>query len=258
MSQAVKKFIFIGTILFFIVVSINIGLYYAFASMLPLELQDIKSVLGAIGLKLLATTLASVIALGCIVYSAVAVWKSRSILSIILLLCSIILWAAVAVITISRMSAIMIENIFVLPTLPEGMELEELPGMEGEQPQPAPAEKITTKPSKPEAHEGIKTVTTKAEFDQILKSSSKPVVLKGSATWCGPCQTMKPIYEKIARELGDTFTFVELDVDHFDNGQALGIEYLPTFAGYKNGKQVFITSGEKDPQELKQLIMKLH
>lgn len=99
-------------------------------------------------------------------------------------------------------------------------------------------------------------VTTKADLDARV-AQGRPTMLKGKASWCGPCQDMGPVYHNLASELGDQIDFLELDVDNFDDSRAVGVNYLPTFIGWNNGQEVFNTYGEKDPQELKNLALRL-
>lgn len=54
-------------------------------------------------------------------------------------------------------------------------------------------------------------VTTNS-FQQLLANTQKPIVLVFSASWCKPCQTMKPIIEEIAREIPEV-TFLRADFD---------------------------------------------
>lgn len=119
----------------------------------------------------------------------------------------------------------------------------------------APAPVIEAAPT--EVHNEPVVINNKTEFEQKVLASSKPVILKASATWCPPCQMSKPIFEKLAGEMGDKVMFAEVDVDQFPDGQLLNVQALPTFIGYKNGKEVSRFAGFRERQQLKQEIEKL-
>ncbi len=81
------------------------------------------------------------------------------------------------------------------------------------------------------------TVITKENHEEVVKKSTKPVIIDAYATWCGPCQQMKPIFAELEKELADQFTFVEINVD---DSRDLAIEYgvtsVPTFVFIKDGE----------------------
>ncbi|HYY24671.1 MAG TPA: thioredoxin, partial [Candidatus Udaeobacter sp.] len=50
-------------------------------------------------------------------------------------------------------------------------------------------------------------------FDSIALHSQIPVLVDFWAEWCGPCRTLAPIIEAVARQHAGTVRFVKLNVD---------------------------------------------
>ncbi|WP_433272118.1 thioredoxin family protein [Actinosynnema sp. CS-041913] len=77
--------------------------------------------------------------------------------------------------------------------------------------------------------EHVVTVTS-ANYAQIMEQSrEKLVILDFGATWCPPCQRMKPVIERLAGEYGGRFLLGEVDVDRSrDLSSRYSIRYLPT------------------------------
>lgn len=74
--------------------------------------------------------------------------------------------------------------------------------------------------------------------------TDKTVLVDISATWCPPCQKMKPVLEKLQKERGATFTLLTIDGGaQKELCKALQIEAFPTFIIYKNGKQTWKKEG---------------
>ena len=73
-----------------------------------------------------------------------------------------------------------------------------------------------SKANRPEATSHTDDLTT-AAYEELLKEPKEEiVVLKFSATWCGPCQLLKPYFEKTAEKLAkhkDRIRFYEVDFD---------------------------------------------
>ena len=79
---------------------------------------------------------------------------------------------------------------------------------------------------------------TKANYDELVKNSDKPVLLDFWAPWCGPCRMVGPIVEEIAQERED----IAVGKVNVDEQGALaemhGIMSIPTLVVMKGGKVV--------------------
>ncbi len=93
-------------------------------------------------------------------------------------------------------------------------------------------------------------------FDETV-GGSRPVLVDFWATWCGPCQFMLPIFDKLAKKYGAKVTFGRLNVD--DN-QGVAMRYdvyaIPTFIMFMNGKAVDRAVGAVGEKGLEGLLQK--
>jgi thioredoxin len=91
------------------------------------------------------------------------------------------------------------------------------------------------------------------EFD-AAKAEGKLVVIDFTASWCGPCQMIAPVYEAMSVTYSDDVLFYKVDVDETDDvASACGISAMPTFQFYKGGAKVDEMKGA-DQTKLKTLI----
>merc|ERR1712170_157712 len=86
---------------------------------------------------------------------------------------------------------------------------------------------------------GLPQLKNKAEWEGALKDAGdKLVVVDFTASWCGPCQRIAPVFAKLAEEMADV-CFVKVDVDeNEETAQACGIQSMPTFQFFKLGHKV--------------------
>jgi thioredoxin 1 len=79
------------------------------------------------------------------------------------------------------------------------------------------------------------------EFKQKIEKGEK-LIIDFYGTWCGPCKVLKPIYEKVAKELENQKSEVKLytmDVDkNRELAASLGIRSVPTVKSFANGKEI--------------------
>ena len=71
--------------------------------------------------------------------------------------------------------------------------------------------------------------------DEVMKSPS--AVVQFSATWCGPCKTLKPIMERVSDQMSDKFKFYYHDIDSSPNSPTrFAVRGVPTLMIFKNGE----------------------
>src|SRR5512145_3198608 len=74
-------------------------------------------------------------------------------------------------------------------------------------------------------------------FDEIVLSSDKPVLVDFWAEWCGPCKMIGPYIEQIADEFKDKAVVVKCDVDSSTEvARRYSIRNIPTVLYFKNGQ----------------------
>jgi thioredoxin 1 len=91
----------------------------------------------------------------------------------------------------------------------------------------------------------------------LEESNQKPLIIDAYAEWCGPCQQMTPIFQEIAKELADKYTFLKLDVDENpDLAARFKVRSVPTIVFVKNGEVRGVRVGFMNKNALKTEIEK--
>ena len=82
---------------------------------------------------------------------------------------------------------------------------------------------------------GIQHITD-ASFEPEVLKSEVPVLVDYWAEWCGPCKSIAPILEAVAKEYGGRLKAAKVTVDENQSTPAkFGIRGIPTLMLFKNG-----------------------
>ena len=91
---------------------------------------------------------------------------------------------------------------------------------------------------------------TDATFKEMIQNHSL-VVIDCWAPWCGPCHTIAPVIEELARDYAGKILFGKLNVDE---NREVSMQYqimgIPTLLVFKNGKLVERVMGAMPRQML--------
>lgn len=92
---------------------------------------------------------------------------------------------------------------------------------------------------------------TEAQFQAEVLDSAKPVVVDFWAPWCGPCRMVAPELEKLAVKVGDSVSFVKVNVDEArEVAIKYGIMSIPTIAKFEDGTLVTQVVGARGADAL--------
>ena len=79
----------------------------------------------------------------------------------------------------------------------------------------------------------------KNELELFLKTNEEPVVVIMEAAWCGSCQIMDPIFERIERLYKEKINFVLIDTDSSEEiSKEYGLDKLPSVLFYNEGNLI--------------------
>ncbi len=99
------------------------------------------------------------------------------------------------------------------------------------------------------------TEITLENFTQFIEQADKPVVVDAFATWCGPCQHMKPFFEELAETHQEKYAFGELNIDEQqDLAVKFSVTSVPTLVFFKNGEIVAREIGYMSKEDLEDKI----
>ncbi|EDV21248.1 uncharacterized protein TRIADDRAFT_30625 [Trichoplax adhaerens] len=97
------------------------------------------------------------------------------------------------------------------------------------------------------ASSSVITCNSDVEFErEFNKAGEKLLVVDFTATWCGPCRQMAPIFAALSNKYKGSTIFLSVDIDKCQNtAEAQGIRSVPTFRFFKNKARIDEVSGSQ-------------
>ncbi|CAK9834106.1 Thioredoxin-like protein 1 [Anthophora retusa] len=94
-------------------------------------------------------------------------------------------------------------------------------------------------------------------YGEMASAGTKLVVVDFTATWCGPCQRIAPIFEQLSVKYPNA-VFLKVDVDKCAETAAVqGVSAMPTFIFYRNQAKLGLCQGA-DPVGLESKIQQFY
>lgn len=99
---------------------------------------------------------------------------------------------------------------------------------------------------------------TDQNFKSEVLDSPVPVLVDFSAVWCGPCKTLAPVVEELAREFAGQVKIGKLDIDEDrDTPTRFDVMAVPTLIFFKGGKEQAKITGVRPKAVIKEHIEQL-
>ena|SRR3989338_4987095 len=100
---------------------------------------------------------------------------------------------------------------------------------------------------------GMKHLTD-GNFDQEIKKGV--TLVDFHASWCGPCRTLAPVLEQVAKEVTGKAVVAKVDIDSEQKtASTFQITSVPTMILFKDGKEVNRLVGLRNADAIKSFIL---
>jgi len=94
-------------------------------------------------------------------------------------------------------------------------------------------------------------IDSAASFDELLSGAKSPVVVDFWAAWCGPCRSVAPEVEKLAKSRQGQVIVAKVDTEALPQiAGRYGIRSIPTFVAFRGGAEVARASGAMGAADL--------
>jgi len=94
-------------------------------------------------------------------------------------------------------------------------------------------------------------IDSAASFDELLAGAKSPVVVDFWAAWCGPCRSVAPEVEKLAKSLQGQVIVAKVDTEALPAiAGRYAIRSIPTFVAFRGGVEAARASGAMGAADL--------
>jgi len=86
-----------------------------------------------------------------------------------------------------------------------------------------------------------------SRFQRHAANSELPLVVDFWASWCGPCQMMVPVFERVAHDYADRARFIKINTEQNPTlSSQYGIRSIPTVVILRAGSETARQAGAMD------------
>ena len=104
---------------------------------------------------------------------------------------------------------------------------------------------------RPEANATNVVILSEANFQNEVIAAPQPVLVDFWAPWCGPCRTIGPIVNELAKDFDGRAKVAKVNVDDAPAlAQRFGIQGIPTLLIFRDGRVVDQVTGVVPKREL--------
>ncbi len=103
----------------------------------------------------------------------------------------------------------------------------------------------------------MKTVENKEDFNKII-NADRPILLDFYADWCGPCQSLLPTVEKLAKEYEGKVEIQKVNVDqNRELAAEFGVRSIPALFFIKEKELIDRINGLVPEKDIKEKLDKM-
>lgn len=90
---------------------------------------------------------------------------------------------------------------------------------------------------------------------RLYHESDRPIAVLYTSPTCGPCRTLKPIFNSVVQQYAGKIHYVEIDIEQDPEiAEAAGVNGTPTMQLFKDKERVQNVPGVKQKSQYRQMI----